>query len=177
MKLVSVLLMGALLLGACGPGGPVAPAGTATAGPLSGQTSAPTAATPTPAPVAPVQTAPSLPASAAVQVSPVYSVADALGYVDTYLVDPGLDDPNPPPGGRVVLRAKLIKNGLRLWFAPTHVTWMQGGELQVCDFLPMYLAGCTIDVLDFAPGVFVPVTLTMRYNGMVFTGYTGFTPR
>lgn len=144
------------------------------------EASAPTAVTPTAPAITPVPTPAGLPASEAtpvVQSSPVYTVTEATGYVDTYSVEPGLDDPTPRLGGRVIVRAKLIKNGFRLWFAPTHVTWMQGGELQLCDFLPMYLAGCTIEVRDFAPGVFVPVTVTMRYQDMAFMGYTGFTPR
>jgi hypothetical protein len=98
------------------------------------------------------------------------------GFVDTYFVDPGLDDPTPPLGGRVTLRARLIKNGVRL-SGITHVSWVQGGERQSCDLFPVYLSGCMIEVRDFTPGVFVPVTVTIRYLDMVFTGYSGFTPQ
>jgi hypothetical protein len=163
MKILCVPVILAVLLGACAPGGPVGR-------PTPDAKSALAGVIPSPSPTAPVQ-------ASAVRASPVYTVTEAAGYVDTYLVDPGLDDPTPPLGGRVNVRAKLIKNGLRLWFAPTQVTWMQGGEPQLCEFLPLYLAGCIIEVRAFVPGVYVPVTVTMRYQGMVFTGYAGFTPR
>lgn len=99
------------------------------------------------------------------------------GYVDTYFVDPNLDDVTPALGERVTVRARLIKNGVRLGGMPARVTWVQGGEEQSCDFLPLYLNGCTIEVRDFESGVYVPVTVTMRYHGMVFVGYSGFTPQ
>ena len=110
------------------------------------------------------------------QPSPVYTVTAAAGYVDTYSVNPGLDDPTPPVGGQVVARARLIKNGVRLGGMRIEVQWMQGSELQVCTFLPVYQSGCIIAVRDMAPGVFVPVTVTVRYNGMTLVGYSGFTP-
>jgi hypothetical protein len=107
----------------------------------------------------------------------VYTISAAAGYVDTFVVDPGLDDRTPPVGGRVLVRARLIKNGVRLGGIMAHVTWMQGGQLQLCDFLPLYQNGCVIDVRDFTPGVFVPITVTMRYQNMELKGYGGFTPQ
>ncbi len=180
MKILSVLVMLALLLSACAPATPSAPVRAPTAGIAPREASAPTGVIPTSPPITPVQTLAGLPtagATPAVQSSPVYTVTEALGYVDTYFVDPGLDDPTPPLGGRVLVRARLIKNGVRLGGIMARVTWMEGGALQLCDFLPLYQNGCVIEVRDFVPGVWVPVTVTMRYQGMVFTGHSGFTPR
>jgi len=106
----------------------------------------------------------------------VYTITTSPGDVDTYFVDAGLDDITPAAGGRVMVRARLMKNGMRLGGMPTEVTWMQEGELQVCRFLPIYRSGCAIEVRDFTPGVFVPVTVTMLFNDMVFVGHSGFTP-
>ena len=169
----------ALLLSACAPATPSAPVRTPTAGFAPRETSAPTGVIPTAPAIAPVPTLAGLPAAEAtpaVQPSSIYTVTDALGYVNTFLVDPGVDNPTPPLGGRVVVRARLIKNGVRLGVV-SRVTWVQGGEVQVCDLFPAYLAGCIIEVRDFTPGVLVPVTVTARYMDMVFTGHSGFTPQ
>lgn len=112
-----------------------------------------------------------------IESSPVYTETAVLGLVDTYFVEPGLDDATPPLGGRVMVRARLMKNGVRLGGIPARVTWVQGGEARQCDFLPLYQNGCAIDVRGFPPGVYVPVTVTMRYHDMLLTAYAGFTPR
>jgi hypothetical protein len=39
------------------------------------------------------------------------------------------------------------------------------------------LGSCVIDVTGFAPGVYVPVTVSVEYIGWTFLGYTGFTPQ
>jgi hypothetical protein len=173
IKQLSVLIALVLLLSACAPASP-------TAGPAMGETPAPTAVIPTPLSNTPVQT-PAGPSAGeitpTIRPGSVYTITDALGYVDTYFVDPGLDDPTPPLGGRVMVRARLIKDGVRVGGIMAHVTWMEGGELQICDLLPAYLSGCIIEVRDFTPGVFVPVTVTMRYEDRVFAAYSAFTPQ
>jgi PBP1b-binding outer membrane lipoprotein LpoB len=151
MKSLSVLAMVAVLLNACSAAVPTVP-------PVPNETPGLSVTTP------------------AVQASSIYKVTDDLGYVNTYFVDPGVDDQTPPLGGRVVVRARLYKNDVRLGVI-SHVTWVQGGELQVCDLFPAYLSGCIIEVRDFTPGVFVPITVTARYMDMVFRGYGGFTPQ
>jgi len=168
LRIVLLLVGLAVLCGACAWSAtpPAEPTLAQTDVPLAtliASTALPATATGTPTPPA--------------RASPVYTMTTSSGYVDVYVVDPGLDDPAPPPGGRVSVRARLIKNRVRVGGMSTEVTWIQGGELQVCTFFPVYLSGCVIEVRGFAPGVYVPVTVTMRYNGMVFTGYSGFTPQ
>jgi hypothetical protein len=159
----------ALLLGAC--------ASSATPAPGPAETLMPTIAAPAMTAAVPVPTAVSLPATPPVQATLVYTRTDAAGYVDTYFVDPNLGDITPPLGGRVLVRARLIKNGVRVGGMMIEVAWMQDGEIQHCQFLPLYQNGCVIEVRDYAPGVLVPVTVTVRYQGAVFMGYGGFTPQ
>ena len=115
--------------------------------------------------------------SPAVQPTLLYTVTAPLGYVDAYAVDAWVDDPAPSLGARIIVRGSVTRNGVRIGPVQLRATWMQGGELQVCDISPVYLMGCPISVGDFTPRVFVPITVTMRYQGMVFTGYSGFTPQ
>ena len=175
MKSLCVLVMVAVLLSACAPAVPAAR-------PVPNETPDPPVTMPASSPTVPVMIPAVLPApeaTPAVQASSIYTVTDALGYVDTFFVDPGLDDVTPPVGGRVLVRARLFRNGVRFGGIMAHVTWMQAGTLQLCDLLPLYQNGCIIEVRDFTAGVFVPVTVTMRYLalGTVFTGYGGFTPQ
>ncbi len=154
-----------LLAGCAAAATPAAPPTQAPAGPAPALTAA-----------APAQTATSLPVSPSVQPTGVYTRTAAAGYVDTFFVDPNLDDTTPPVGGRVLVRARLKKNGVRAGAMSIEVSWMQDGELRHCQFLPIYQSGCLIEVRDYPVGVFVPVTVTVRYEDAVFMGYGGFTP-
>ncbi len=163
MKALPVLLL-ALALSVCGV--------KVTEDPAVVPTQAGPTLTASPAPPTSQVPAPTLPLP-----SGVYTVTGALGYVDTFRVDPGLENPTPQEGESVTLRARLYKNGVRVGGMPIRVEWNQEGTLQRCEIMPFYLAGCTIEVQDFALGLYVPVTVTIGYQGMEFIGYTGFWPQ
>ncbi len=163
LLLLTVMLL--LLAGCATAATPAAPPTQAPAGP------APVVTVP-----APAQTPTGLSEAPSVQPTGVYTRTGAAGYVDTFFVDPNLDDTTPPVGGRVLVRARLKKNGVRAGAMSIEVSWMQDGELQHCQFLPIYQSGCVIQVRDYPAGVFVPVTVTVRHEDAVFMGYGGFTP-
>ena len=108
----------------------------------------------------------------------VFLGTDELGYVHTYYIDPLLQNPTPKAGEYVLVRPRLFKNGnWRVGAMSILVEWRKNGELQSCQFMPFYLAGCNIKAEGFAPGVFVPLTITIAFDGQVFTDYAGFTPQ
>lgn len=168
MKALSIFVTLALLLGGCAPAPAPAlePVSSPTAQPKAQVTSIP----PIGAAIVPVVTP-------EVQPTSLYTTTTTLGYVDTWVVDAWVDNPAPPLGEKIIVRAHLLKNGCRIGGVQMRAVWMQGAELQACDILPIYLSGCIIHVRDVTPGAYVPITMTMRYQGMVFTEYTGFTPQ
>ena len=160
LKIGAILAALGLLLAGC------AAAVTPAAEPVSSPTALPAGGAPTLAA-----------ATQQAQPTAAYSTAVPPGSGDSYVVDLWVDEPAPLPGGKVIVRATLVKNGRRIGGAQMRTSWVQEGELQHCDILPVYLAGCLIDVQGLAPGIFVPVTVTMRYDGTAYRGYSGFTPQ
>ena len=107
-----------------------------------------------------------------------FQVTDEAGYVNTFYIDPLLENPTPRQGEYVLVRPRLFKNGYwRVAAMPIVVEWGQGGRDQSCEFMPFYLMGCTIRAEGFAPGVPVPITVTIHYDSNVFVDYASFTPR
>ena len=94
-------------------------------------------------------------------------------------MDAWVDNPTPPQNSLIVLRGSLIKNGLiYLSGIPMRATWPEKSGASLCQVLVTYGRGiCTIDVKDYPPGVFVPITITFYYQDRWYTGHTGFTPQ
>jgi hypothetical protein len=180
MKRLSVLLIVSLALSGCATAPtptlvPVAPA-TATAlspSPVPAATLAPVPQSTVPSPVRTLYPAPTNPIKATL----VHTQVSPLGFVTEWSVDSWFDNPNPPLGSQVVFSGSLLRNGM--WSGGIMTArWMQGGEMQVCNVIMIYQRGiCVIQVRDFDPGVYVPITYTINYApGLDFTGYNGFTP-
>jgi hypothetical protein len=93
-------------------------------------------------------------------------------------LDLWVDDPTPPLNSFVTVRGSIIRNGVRLGGLVMRATYPTKEGLSSCDVLVIYGAGvCTLPVKDYTPGVFVPITVTFDYDGIRYTGQTGFTPR
>lgn len=107
----------------------------------------------------------------------VFTLTDEAGWVNTYYIDPWLQNATPHEGEYVLVRPRLYKNGWRVGGMPIIVEWPQDGQIQHCQIMPFYMAGCVINVHGFAPGVQVPITMTIGYGGAEFIDYTGFTPQ
>ena len=184
MKRVSVLLIVCLAVSACAtaPTPTLVPAAGATAtalppSPVPAATLAPPVATPVPqstsaASVRTLYPAPTNPIKATL----VHTEVSPLGYVTEWSVDSWFDNPNPPLGSQVVFSGSLLRNGM--WSGgDMTATWVQGGEAQACNVIMIYQRGiCVIPVVDFEPGVYVPITYTIRYGELEFAGHNGFTP-
>ena len=102
-----------------------------------------------------------------------------LGYVEYYHMDAWwVPTDKPPVGTKTNLSVSLIKNG-ELWLGgDIHAEWWKGDELQTSDMIVIYQRGI-IDVYTdgYEPGVYVPVTATIKYLGRDYTVHTGFTPQ
>ncbi|MGC8785852.1 MAG: hypothetical protein ACP5Q1_00310 [Anaerolineae bacterium] len=93
-------------------------------------------------------------------------------------LDLWVDDPTPPLNSFVTVRGSILRNGVRLGGLVMRATYPTKESFSSCDVLIIYGAGvCTLPVKDYAPGVFVPITVTFEYDGVRYTGQTGFTPR
>lgn len=93
-------------------------------------------------------------------------------------LDLWVDNPTPPLNSFVTVRGSIIRNGVRLGGLVMHATYPTKEGAVSCDSLIIYGAGvCTIPVRDYTPGAFVPITVTFDYDGVRYTGQTGFTPR
>ena len=163
MKRMAALLAGLMLLAACG----------AQVTPTVGVTPAPTKVSPTATPVPAAANLPLVSAGGPRE----FKITDEIGYVNTYYIDPWLQNPTPREGEYVLVRPRLYKNGWRVGGMPIIVQWPQGGTVQRCQIMPFYMAGCVINVQGFVPGVQVPITMTIGYSGSEFIDYTGFTPQ
>lgn len=93
-------------------------------------------------------------------------------------LDLWVDDPTPPLNSFVTVRGSIIRNGVRLGGLVMHATYPTKEGVVSCDSLIIYGAGvCTIPVRDYTAGLFVPITVTFDYDGVRYSGQTGFTPR
>jgi hypothetical protein len=91
-----------------------------------------------------------------------------------------VDNPTPSQNSLVLVRGSLLKNGARLGGLMMRATWPDKTEksgISSCDTLVIYEAGCVVHVKDYPPGVFVPITVTLDYQGVRYTAHTGFTPQ
>lgn len=93
-------------------------------------------------------------------------------------LDLWVDNPTPLLNSFVTIRGSIIRNGVRLGGLMMRAEYPVKRSTSSCDVLIIYGAGvCTLPVRDYTPGVFVPVTVTFDYDGVRYTGQTGFTPR
>nr|MBC7243889.1 hypothetical protein [Chloroflexota bacterium] len=93
-------------------------------------------------------------------------------------LDLWVDDPTPTLGSYVTVRGSIIRNGVRLGGLMMRAEYPVKDGTKQCDVLIIYGAGvCTLPVRDYVPGVFLPITVTFDYDGVRYTGQTGFTPR
>jgi len=171
MKQLSILLTLCLCLSAC------APAATPTPIPAPTATQAPPPATPVPQSTGPSPSRTIYPAPTnLIKATLVHTQVSPLGFVTAWSVDSWFENPNPPIGSRAAFSGSLLRNGL--WSGgDMTATWMKGDELQVCKSIVIYQRGiCTFDVIGYEPGVYVPITYTIRLMDMDFTGHNGFTP-
>jgi|GEM_PF-2740690 len=162
VKRMAAILTALMLLVACGP----------RATPTVGVTPGPSKPSPT-ATLVPSANLPLVSAGG----PRVFTLTDEIGYVNTYYIDPWLQNPTPRAGEYVLVRPRLCKNGVRVGGMPILVQWPQGGAEQRCQIMPFYSAGCVIRVEGFTPGTWVPITMTIGYDAAVFTDYAGFTPQ
>jgi len=99
---------------------------------------------------------------------------------DTYEVKAWVDKTDPILGQDMLLSGSLIKNGVYLNGIMMSGYWQKPGEdapTQHCYELVLYQRGkCNIIVEGFPDGIFVPLKIEIKYNGMSFTAETGFTP-
>ena len=100
---------------------------------------------------------------------------------DTFEVDAWVDNPTPSQDSRVTIYGSLIKNGVHLGGMAMQATWpdeTQERGVPNCSVQVIYGSGvCTADAGDYAPGVFVPITVKFEYGGLTHIGHTGFTPQ
>ena len=91
------------------------------------------------------------------------------------------DNPEPELGSRVILYGSLIKDGVHLGGMAMRATWPDENQergVPNCSVQVIYGSGvCTIETAGFQPSEYVPVTVTFEYQGKVYSGQTGFTPR
>ena len=93
-------------------------------------------------------------------------------------VDVWVDNPTPALGSDVTVHFNLLNNGVAINALAMSAMWQQGGKNQLCQTQVQFdIAQCLIHVVDMAPGVYVPITVTTDYIGWTFYGYTGFTPK
>lgn len=101
--------------------------------------------------------------------------------VHTFVVDPWVNDPNPQVGSRVMLYGSLIKDGVYLGGMAMRATWpdeKQERGVPNCSVQVIYGSGvCIVETEGFQPGVYVPITVSFEYQGKIYRGQTGFTPR
>jgi hypothetical protein len=113
--------------------------------------------------------------------SPPITPAPSLIPEDTFEVEAWVDNPMPSRDTRVIIRGSLIKNGVRLGGMMMQATWPEETQergVPNCRVLVTYGSGvCVVPVKNYEPGVFVPVTVTFDYGGMIHIGHTGFTPQ
>lgn len=97
------------------------------------------------------------------------------------MVDVWVDNPEPVGDQRVLVSGSLIKNGVHL-NGPMMATWAteKAYERGVPDCLVSInyqRSICSLQPKDFPSGIYVPVKVVINYNGLIFTGETGFTPQ
>jgi hypothetical protein len=92
-----------------------------------------------------------------------------------------VDDPSPQVGSRVMLFGSLIKDGVHLGGMAMRATWpdeTQERGVPNCSVQVIYGSGvCIVETDVFQSGVFVPITVTFEYQGMIYSGKTGIIPR
>jgi hypothetical protein len=99
----------------------------------------------------------------------------------TFEVDAWVSDPNPPLGSRIMLYGSLIKDGVHLGGMAMRATWPDENQergVPNCTVQVIYGSGvCIVESEGFQPEVYVPITITFEYQGKMYSGQTGFTPR
>jgi hypothetical protein len=99
----------------------------------------------------------------------------------TYEVKAWVNKPNPSKEDLVTVYGSLLKNGVYLGGMMMQATWPDPDQERGtpnCNVLVIYQTGvCTISAGKYEPGRFVPVQIYFDYDGAVFTGETGFTPK
>ena len=105
----------------------------------------------------------------------------AVEHAAVFEVTAWVDDPDPPAGTRVILHGSLLKDGVHLGGMAMQATWPDEAQergVPNCRVQVIYGAGvCIVDGVGFQPGVYVPITVTFEYQGRLYSGRTGFTPR
>ena len=91
------------------------------------------------------------------------------------------DNPEPKLGSRVILYGSLLKDGVYLGGMAMRATWPDESQergVPNCSVQVIYGSGvCNIETAGFQPGEYVPIIVTFEYQGKVYSGQTGFTPR
>jgi hypothetical protein len=99
----------------------------------------------------------------------------------TFEVDAWVSDPNPQLGSRIMLYGSLIKDSVYLGGMAMRATWPDENQergIPNCTVQVIYGSGvCIVESEGFQPDVYVPITVTFEYQGKIYSGQTGFTPR
>jgi len=99
----------------------------------------------------------------------------------TFEIVAWVDNPEPKLGSRVILYGSLLKDGVHLGGMAMRATWPDENQergVPNCSVQVIYGSGvCIIESEGFRSGVYVPVTVTFEYQGEIYSGQTGFTPR
>jgi hypothetical protein len=100
---------------------------------------------------------------------------------DTFEVVAWVNDPDPQTGTRVILRGSLLKDGVHLGGISMQAFWPDDNHapgIPDCTALVTYGTGvCIINSTGYQPGDYVPITVSFEYQGKIYKGQTGFTPR
>ncbi|MGD2156223.1 MAG: hypothetical protein PVG14_00835 [Anaerolineales bacterium] len=114
-------------------------------------------------------------------IAPQETIAPILMRTPVFEVDAWVSDPNPLLGSRIMLYGSLIKDGVYLGGMAMRATWPDDNQergVPNCTVQVIYGSGvCIVESEGFQPDVYVPITVTFEYQGKIYSGQTGFTPR
>lgn len=100
---------------------------------------------------------------------------------DVFEVFAWVDKPTPARDERVTISGSLVKNGVYLGGIMMRADWPREGQergVPNCFVQMIYQRGvCVAEASDYPSGVYVPVTVTIEYRGVIYTAETGFTPQ
>ena len=137
------------------------------------------AAAPTALPGPPPTSAPAAVVSPAATPRPTgpFAVASASYTEGSIQANAWVGDSTPPLGSRIVIRGNLTGLGVQ-HCVMMYAAWPQNGALASDGSQVVYGSGkAAVEVVGFAPGEFVPVTVTLVTDGVEYAVHTGFTPR
>jgi hypothetical protein len=106
-----------------------------------------------------------------------FAVASASYAEGSIRANAWVTDAAPPLGSRIAIRGSLTGPGVQ-HCVMMRATWSQKGAMASDGSQVTYGSGkAAVEIVGFALGQFVPVTVTLSTDGVEYTVHTGFTPR